>query len=262
MKRLKIRYLVIPAIFALIILAWELAPRIGLVSPLSLPSFSKVMTSFWKSILDFSLINRTLISLQVIGIGYLIGGFLAFGLAGLSALSEGVWTFMKTLIAILDPLPAVALLPLAILWFGVGTSAILFTIVHSVVWPMLLNVYNGFKSVPKTQLEVGKNIGLSKFEIVVKVMVPSAFTDMIVGLKVGWSRSWRALVAGEMVFGATGASGGLGWYIYQKRFFMDTAGVFAGLIMIAILGIVVEYGLFGLLEKKTIKKWGMQTSVA
>jgi NitT/TauT family transport system permease protein len=257
----KMHFIIILVIFVCILLIWEIAPKLELVSPLSLPSFSSVMISFWNSICDYSLINRSLLSLQVIGIGFLIGAVLAFGLAGLSAISDGVWSFMKTLIAILDPLPAVALLPLAILWFGVGTNAILFTIVHSVLWPMLLNVYNGFKSVPKTQLEVGRNIGLSKFEIVTKVMMPSAFKDIIVGLKVGWSRSWRALVAGEMVFGATGASGGLGWYIYQKRFFMDTAGVFAGLIMIAILGIVVEYGLFALLEKNTVKKWGMQTSI-
>ncbi|MHA1222973.1 MAG: ABC transporter permease [Candidatus Heimdallarchaeaceae archaeon] len=259
MKKKKTKRLYSIIAFALVLVAWELAPRLGLVSTLSFPPFLDVMVAFWKSMLDFSLINRSLMSLQVIGIGYGIGIGLAFGIAALGIISDSFWSFIRSVSAILHPLPGVALLPLAILWFGIGTASIIFVIVHSVMWPMLLNTYNGFKNIPKTQLEVAKNMNLSRFQIVFKIMLPSAFGEIITGLKIGWARAWRALVAGEMVFGATGVSGGLGWYIYQKRFFMDTAGVFAGLIMIALLGIIVEYAIFGNIQKYTIEKWGIQT---
>lgn len=244
--------------FLIILLFWELAPQIGLVSPLLLPPFSGVMKAFFQSIIDLTILERSLMSLEVVATGYFIGLFLAFILAALGVISESFWDLVRSLSAILHPIPGVALLPLAILWFGIGTSSIVFVIVHSVLWPMLLSSYSGFKNVPPTYLEVARNLELSKLQIILKVMLPSAFSEIITGAKIGWARAWRALVGGEMVFGATGASGGLGWYIYEKRFFMDTAGVFSGLIMIAILGIFVEYFLFGSLQKHTIERWGMK----
>jgi NitT/TauT family transport system permease protein len=251
MKSRALTFITIVVILAM----WEFFPRAGLVSQLSLPSFSSVLKTFGLSIMDGTLLSRAFMSLKVVGTGYLLGALLGMVLAAVGVVWSPFWNLMRTFSAILHPIPGVAMLPLAILWFGIGTSAIIFTIVHAVLWPTMLSAYDGFKNVPTTYLEVAKNLELSKFQIVTKVLLPSAFSEIITGLKIGWARAWRALVGGEMVFGATGESGGLGWFIYEKRFFMDTAGVFAGLVMIALLGILVEYVIFGFIQKRTIEKW-------
>lgn len=163
----------------------------------------------------------------------------------------------ETLISIFDPLPGIALLPVALLWFGTGIESIIFIIVHSVIWPLVLNTYTGFRSVSRTQLEVGRNLGLTGIKLVTHIMVPASFPHILSGVKIAWARSWRALVAAEMIFGASGGQGGLGWLIYQQRYFLDIAGVFSTLVVIIVIGILVEDILLGQLEKRTIQRWGM-----
>jgi NitT/TauT family transport system permease protein len=91
------------------------------------------------------------------------------------------------------------------------------------------------------------------------VDLPGAFPGFLSGLKIGWSRAWRALISAEMIFGATSGSGGIGWYLFQKRVFMDTAGLFGGLVVIMIIGIFMEGFLFRKLEERTLVKWGMES---
>ena len=81
---------------------------------------------------------------------------------------------------------------------------------------------------------------------------------LISGLKIGWARGWRAFISAEMVFGAVGEKGGIGWYILTQRTFMNTAGLFAGIILVIIVGMLVEDVLFGAIEKHTLEKWGMK----
>jgi len=106
-------------------------------------------------------------------------------------------------------------------------------------------------------LEVGRNIGLKNLRLVTSVMVPSAFPYILTGFKIAWSNSWRSLVAAEMIFGASGGQGGLGWLIYQKRFFLETPAVFAALFVIILIGILVENVFFVQIEKWTVQRWGM-----
>jgi NitT/TauT family transport system permease protein len=124
---------------------------------------------------------------------------------------------------------------------------------------MILNTLTGFKTVPRIYREVGGNIGLKGIRMIFCIMVPAAFPYLLTGFKIGWSRAWRAIIAAEMVFGTAGVSGGLGWYIYKERYLMDISGVFAALIVIGIIGILVEDLLFGFIERKTVKRWGMTT---
>jgi NitT/TauT family transport system permease protein len=90
-------------------------------------------------------------------------------------------------------------------------------------------------------------------------MIPAAFPYFLAGVKTGWARAWRAIIGAEMVFGAAGGTGGIGWFIFTKRVFMDTAGMFAGIFVIILIGILVEELILDQLEKKTVKKWGMST---
>lgn len=157
--------------------------------------------------------------------------------------------------AILHPLPGIAILPIAILWFGTGVKAILFVIIFSALWPLLNHFYTGFRTIPSNQLEVGKNLGLRGPKLGLSVMLPASFPHILGGLRTGWARAWQASVAAELVFGAAGGQGGLGWYLYKKRFMMETSGVFAGMLVIVAIGIMVENLIFCTIENKTIKKW-------
>ena len=124
--------------------------------------------------------------------------------------------FLETLTAMFNPLPAIALLPLALIWFGLGTGSLVFVIIHSVLWAVALNTHSGFLSVSQTLRMVGQNYGLRGIPYV-RVLVPAAFPSILTGLKIGWAFAWRTLIAAELVFGVSSGSGGLGWFIFENR---------------------------------------------
>lgn len=98
---------------------------------------------------------------------------------------------------------------------------------------------------------------MSRKEILFEIMLPSSMGYIISGVKIGWARAWRAFISAEMVFGSVGGKGGIGWYIFNQRTFMDTAGLFAGIILVIVIGILVENVLFAAMEKKYVP---MQTA--
>lgn len=240
-----------------LLIVWQLVATSEIYSELLFPDLISIFEALVDSIRSGEMVNRTGYSLYLIGVGLLLGMVLAFVMTALSMLSRLFADLMESVVAILHPLPGIALLPIVLLWFGTGARSIIFIIVHSVVWPLMLNTYTGFRSVSRTQLEVGRNIGLRGVNLVTSVMVPAAFPYILAGLKIAWARSWRALVAAEMVFGASGGEGGLGWLIYQRRFFLDIPGVFAALVVIIVIGVLVEDLLFNQLERRTVQRWGM-----
>jgi NitT/TauT family transport system permease protein len=175
------------------------------------------------------------------------------------AVSTRVGTdLLSTLTAMFNPLPAIALLPLALLWFGLGTPSLVFVLIHSVLWPVSLNTHSGFLSVSETLRMAGYNYGLTGIRYVVRILVPAAFPSILTGLKIGWAFAWRTLIAAELVFGVSSGSGGLGWYIYENRNGLEIANVFAGLITVMLIGILVESVVFRTAEARTVRKWGMQ----
>ncbi|MFZ5640327.1 MAG: ABC transporter permease [Bacillota bacterium] len=241
----------------LLIILWEAAARSGFFPPLLFPPLASIWQAFAEGVRSGELVGNAVFSLYLIIAGLAIAAISAVVLSTLAMVSKTFNNFVETAVAVLDPLPGIALLPLAILWFGTGEEAIIFIIVHGTLWPMVLNALSGFKTVPPIYKEVGQNIGLSGPRLVLSIMAPAAFPYLLTGVKIGWSRAWRSLIAAEMVFGTAGVSGGLGWYIYKQRYLMDISGVFAALIVIIIIGILIEDLLFGVIERKTVRRWGM-----
>jgi NitT/TauT family transport system permease protein len=125
--------------------------------------------------------------------------------------------------------------------------------------PCLQILQTGIAAIPRNWKMIAENYAIRSTPYLLSIAIPAASPHLIAGLKIAWSRAWRALITAEMLFGAVSGAGGLGWYIQSKRVFMDTAGLFAGIIAIMISGSLVEYFLFSALEKETIKKWGMHT---
>ena len=241
----------------ILIILWQIIYATGKFSPLIFPSALTILNSLYKSIVSGELMYQTIYSINLIFKGLSIGLILAVFLSSLSILFKPFRGLVETLVSIAHPLPGIALLPLIILWFGAGEISIIFIIVHSVVWPLALNLLTGFKSIPKIYKQVGNNYGLNSFNIIRHIMIPASLPYFLTGMRISWARAWRALISAEMIFGATGGKGGLGWFIFKSRVFMDTPGLFAGLIVIVVIGMMVEDLIFDKLERETIKKWGM-----
>ena len=166
---------------------------------------------------------------------------------------------LELLTSMFNPLPAIALLPLALIWFGLGTGSIVFVLIHSVLWAVALNTHSGFRAVSPTLRMVGRNVGLGGMRYVVQLLIPAAFPSILTGLKIGWAFAWRTLIAAELVFGVSSGSGGLGWFIYENKNQLDIPNVFAGLLTVILIGLFVENVVFRTVELRTVRRWGMQT---
>ncbi|MEG0541595.1 MAG: ABC transporter permease subunit, partial [Angelakisella sp.] len=107
--------------------------------------------------------------------------------------------------------------------------------------------------------DTGRNLSMKPLAVTCEIMVRASAGYALSGIKIGWARAWRALISAEMAFGAVGLLGGIGWYILKQRTFMNTSGLFAGIVVVIILGILVEDVLFATVEKHTVQKWGMSS---
>ena len=245
------------AILLVLIVVWELYAR-WLDNSLLFPTFTETVRTFWHDIRNGVLVDRTITSLRTLAIGYAFGLALA-ALFTTFAVASGLGTrILSTLTAMFNPLPAIALLPLALIWFGLGTPSLVFVIIHSVLWAVALNTLIGFRSVPETLRMSGRNVGLKGARYVGLILIPAAFPSILAGMKIGWAFAWRTLVAAELVFGVSSRSGGIGWYIFEARNDLDTATVFSGLLTVILIGLFVESVIFRAIEARTVNLWGMQ----
>lgn len=243
----------------LIVLAatWEIGARI-LNNDLLFPTFSDTVIAFVSGILSGELLSHLWVSMKVLLMGYAIGIVLAGILTAVSIASRLGADLLETLTSMFNPLPAIALLPVALLWFGLGNGSLIFVLVHSVLWAVALNTHSGFLSVSNTLRMVGRNYGLNGPTYIWKILIPAAFPTILTGLKIGWAFAWRTLIASELVFGVSSGSGGLGWYIYENKNELNITNVFAGLFMVIMIGLIVENLIFRTIEARTVRKWGMQ----
>ena len=246
-------------IFILILLAtmWEVYARI-IDNSLLFPTLTATIEALVTGIVSGGLIGKSLFSIKVLLIGYGAGLVLA-ALLTVFAISTRIGRdFLETLTSMFNPLPAIALLPLSLLWFGLGTGSLVFVLVHSVVWAVALNTHSRFQSVSNTLRMVGHNYGLNGLRYVFSILIPAAFPNILTGLKIGWAFAWRTLIAAELVFGVSSGTGGLGWFIYESKSMLEIPSVFAGLLTVILIGLFVENFIFNIIEQATIRKWGMQ----
>jgi NitT/TauT family transport system permease protein len=225
------------------------------------PKLTDVLVALWRSTLSGVLPARTWNSLQTLLTGYALGIGLGVVITTAAITTRLGSDLLATLTAMFNPLPAIALLPLALLWFGLGSGSVLFVLAHSVLWPFALNTHAGYQAVSETLRLAGRNCGLPPLQYVIRVLMPAALPSIIAGLKISWAFGWRTLIAAELVFGASSSGGGVGWFIFEKRNDLKIPDVFAGLLVIVLIGLFMEGVFFRLLERHTVRKWGMVRSV-
>lgn len=238
-------------------LVWQIYAA-HLDNPLLVPKFSATVEALWTAIVSGGLPGMAWYSIKILLIGYTVGLTLATLLTVLAISSRVGTDLLESLTSMFNPLPAIALLPLALVWFGLGDMSLVFVLVHSVLWAVALNMHSGFLSVSKTLRMVGRNYGLRGPAYVWKILMPAAFPTILAGLKIGWAFAWRTLIAAELVFGVSSGSGGLGWFIYMNKNDLNIPAVFAGLFTVILIGLAVENLIFRTIEARTVRRWEMQ----
>jgi NitT/TauT family transport system permease protein len=236
---------------------WEGYAR-WLNNPLLFPTFLDTLKALFAGIASGEIPKAATYTFQLLIEGYLAGLAVAALLTAFASATQIGADLLDLLTSMFNPLPAIALLPLALIWFGLGNGSIIFVLIHAVLWAVALNTYSGFRAVSPTLRMVGQNYGLSKLGYVTRILIPGAFPSILTGLKVGWAFAWRTLIAAELVFGVSSGSGGLGWYIFEQKNQLLIPNVFAGLLTVILFGLLVENLIFRTIENRTVRRWGMQ----
>jgi NitT/TauT family transport system permease protein len=194
-------------------------------------------------------------TLGTLALGMLIGMMIAVLLTVFAAWTRIGADLLALLTLTLYPVPAIALLPLLILWFDTSPTSLVVVTVCSVTLPIAINLSAGLKSVNPTIMLVGQNLGLRGWGMFSAVLLPAALPHAICGLRAGWASGWRTVIVAGLVFGVAGG---------RPTFFTNDAGDFlpapellAGILTIAFAGILVE-ATFRLLERGTVVRWGMK----
>lgn len=245
-------------ILVLLAAVWQIYATM-LDNPLLIPSFGATVQAVFSGIVSGGLLVKAWVSIKVLLLGYGAGLVLATLLTAFAITSRIGNDLLEILTAMFNSLPAIALLPLALLWFGLGSGSLIFVLVHSVLWAVALNTHSGFLAVSATQRMVGRNYGLAGWRYVAKILIPAAFPSILAGLRSGWAFAWRTLIAAELVFGVSSGDGGLGWFIYENKNQLEIPSVFAGLLTVILIGLLVENLIFRNIETYTVRKWGMQS---
>ena len=247
------RVFVVLAIF----LVWELAARQA-NSPLLLPSVGDTLKALVASFKagDMGIVSYIGESLKSLLAGFVLGTVIAAILTVFAVNTRIGEDFLSTVTSAFAPLPAVAIFPLALMWFGISWTSVVFITTWATVFPVAVAMFQGFRGVSQTLRFVGRNFGLSGFRHTVSILIPAALPSIMTGLRSGISNAFRALVALEMVIGAATGAGGLGWFVMAEKQNLEIPTVFAGILAIMAVGLAFE-GLFAVIEQRTVRRWGM-----
>ncbi|MBR3117823.1 ABC transporter permease [Oceanobacillus profundus] len=234
---------------------WEVASRLSSVPDFMFPGVLQVLETLFTGITGGQITEAMFRS-----IGRLLFGFIIASTLGLF-LGYLIWRFkivdetLGFLVVALQSIPSIVWLPLAIVWFGLGETAILFVVTIGATWTMTMNTTSGFKNVPTLYQRVAKTFGSSGFHLLRTVIIPASVPQIISGMRLAWAFSWRALMAGELL----GAGGGLGHLLETGRSLGQMDLVISVMIIIAIIGTIIDNVVFTKLDRSVQKKWGLSS---
>ncbi|MCP5367141.1 MAG: ABC transporter permease [Hyphomicrobiales bacterium] len=240
--------LVGPIVFALVLGLWEAGSRLGWISPIILPAPSQALGALADLVETGRLWLHVSASLQRLVQGWVFGALLGV-LVGFAA---GLFSLARAgivpVVAALFPIPKIALLPLFIIWFGIGEESKVATILFGTFFPTVISVYGGVDNVDRNLIRMGQSFGLGWFSIVRKIVLPGAMPAILSGFRISASIAIILLVAAEMI----GAEYGIGAYILLAGNLMATDQLVAGVAMLSILGLTVSWVL-GRIEKAVLR---------
>lgn len=251
-KRKKNISKIIPFIGIVIVFCvWYVVSRIGVISTYVLPAPEKVFSGFLKMLYSGELLTDIAISFGRVVKGFGIAFVLAFALGMFRILVPATSKYYEYIVQFFRNVPPLSMIPLLILWCGIGETTKTVIIVLASFFPMYLSIVKGFTGCDKRLLEVGDVFGYTGFEKFTHIVLPYALADILVGMRIGMGYSWRAIIGAEMV----AASTGLGHMILFAQQMSRTDKVIVGIFVIGIVGLVTDK-IFGMAIKKLLKGTG------
>jgi sulfonate transport system permease protein len=211
---------------------WEVAADTGLIAARVLPAPSAVAVAFWLTLRDGSLVDAVAVSSQRALQGLVIGGALGFFLGVLNGLWKPAELLLDSTLQMLRNVPHLAIIPLVILWFGIGEEAKVFLVAIGVLFPVYLNTYHGIRTVDPQLVEMARVYGLGPAALVLRVILPGALPSVFLGLRYGLGIMWLTLIVAETI----SASSGIGYMTMNAREFLQTDVVLLGITIYALLG--------------------------
>ena len=232
----------------ILISIWTIVTEMGLISSYILPSPLKVLDSFIKMVQSGEIFEDIYISFVRVIKGFFIATLCAFILAMVRIVLPKYSDYYESIVQFLKNVPPLSLISLLILWFGIGETTKIGIIVLTSFFPIYLNTVKGFVSCDKKLLEVGQVYGYSKTNSFLKIRLPYAMSDILVGMRIGLGYSWRAIISAEMI----AASTGLGHMILFAQQMSRTDKVIVGILVIGVVGYLTDR-LFAFIIDKTLK---------
>jgi ABC-type nitrate/sulfonate/bicarbonate transport system permease component len=227
--------------------SWYAVTAAGIIHPFLLPSPAEVAGEAWDLTRSGVIFRFAAISLlRVVG-GFLIGAAVALPLGMAIGRLQTVRDLCDPILELARPIPALALIPLAIAWFGIGESSKLFLISYAAFFPIVINVIAGFHAVDPAHVRAARSLRASEVQIFRDVVLMSAFPYVVAGLRIGMGMAFLVLVAAELI----ASNAGLGYLIQEARLNFNTSRIFVGIIAIGLLGYVLSKSLLEL-ERRVV----------
>ncbi len=230
---------------ALLIGMYCLITLSGIVSPYLMPPPLKLIDSFARLMSDGTLTRHILTSFRRVGFGFAATLLTAIPLAGLFYFSPRYSRLLKGTVHFMQSIPPLAMVPLLILWFGIGEASKVVLIILAAFFPVFLNTISGLNQVSPELLEMGKTLELSSASAVVHILLPEALPTILTGMRIAFGYSWRALIGAEMI----ASSNGLGYMILDSQEMARTDQVVIGILTIGALGLLFDSLAFRLIRK-------------
>jgi len=237
---------------------WQLVFMLGIWPEVSMPSPAMVAESFAGLLQDFTLVTSIGMTMYRLGIGFTIS--ITIGIAiGLAMVKfSGFGKTMSSFAVGLQSFPSVAWVPFAILLIGLNDFGILFVVIMSSVFSVMMSTYSGIRNIPPLYIRASRNMGAKGFSLFRYVMIPAATPSLLVGIKQAWSFAWHALIGAEILIAA---SAGLGHILLVGREFQLMDQIIASMITIFAIGLLFDRIMFSKLEDKVRDKWGLNQSI-
>lgn len=238
--------------FLALVAAWWLTSHSGRFSAGALPRPESVLGAARTLLSDGTLAADILASLARLALGATVSIVLAVGLGILAGLNRVLGDLLLPLAAFFSAVSGIAWIPLAIMWFGLGTVAVTFVIWNSIFFLVFFNTVLGIRSVPRIMEQAIRTLGGGPRVLILQVFLPGALPYIVAGVRSGLGFGWRALVAAELI----AATSGLGFLIFDASHYFRTDEILAGIATIGILWVVMDNVILMPLERRTVKRWG------